>query len=342
MKMPSLVAALAALLTMLFAGGAGASIGDVSRTVDPGIVDVNTDLGYQASSAAGTGIVITSSGEVLTNNHVIRGATTIRVTDIGNGRSYAATVVGYSVSEDLAVLQLKGASNLATVAIGDSSQVKIGAAVAALGNAGGVGGAPASSIGTVTGLGRSITASDGEGSAEQLNGLIKTDAALVPGDSGGPLVDSAGRVIGIDTAGSTTFQLRFGDGATGGGYAIPINRAIALARQIVAGESSATTHVGPSPMMGIDIKPSDYSYVGSDAGSGALIADVLPSSPADHAGLGAGDTITAIDGRRVVSPSSLTSLLLLRAPGDTIRVSFVDQFGNSHKAAVKLATGPPQ
>jgi S1-C subfamily serine protease len=343
MKTPTVIATFAALLTMLAAGGASASIGDVVAAVDPGIVDVNTNLGYQGSSAAGTGIVLTSSGEVLTNNHVIRGATTVRVTDVGNGRSYTATVVGYSVSADIAVLQLRGASNLATVKLGDSSRAKVGDAVAALGNAGGLGGAPASATGKITALGRSITASDGESSAEELRGLIETNAALEPGDSGGPLVDSSGRVLGIDTAGSQSFQFQYrGGSGSGGGYAIPIDRAMTLARQILsAHSSSATTHVGPSPMIGVGVQPRG-GYYGDYAGPGAVVTDVLPSSPADRAGLGTGDTITAIDGRKIDSPSTLTNLLLLRAPGDTIHVAWVDQFGNTRKAAVKLATGPPQ
>ncbi len=279
---------------------------------------------------------------MLTNNHVIRGATTVRVTDIGNGRIYAASVVGYSVSEDIAVLQLKGASNLSTVELGDSSQLKVGDAVSAVGNAEGRGGTPASATGTITGLNRSISASDGQGSYEELTNLIKTSATLIPGDSGGPLVDKTGRVIGIDTAGSNAFEFRYA-GVQSGGYAIPINKAVALARQITHGHSSsATTHIGPSPMIGVDIRPAGSYYVGSDTPSGALIEAVLPSSPADRAGLSSGDRITAIDGRTVASPITLTSLLLLRAPGDTIRVAWVDQSGNKHKAAVRLAAGPPQ
>jgi S1-C subfamily serine protease len=306
---------------------------------------VNTSLGYQASSAAGTGIVLTSSGEVLTNNHVIRGATNLRVTDIGNGRVYSATVVGYSVREDIAVLQLKGASNLSTVPLGDSSRLKVGAAVAALGNADGRGGTPVSATGTITGLNRSINAGDGEGSYEQLTNLIATSATLIPGDSGGPLVDKAGRVIGIDTAGSNVFQFRYAGGQSGGGYAIPINEALALAHRITGGDSSSvTTHIGPSPMIGVDVRAADsYFGCGDPAStSGAVIDSVLPASPAKRAGLSSCDRITSIDGRTVGSPTTLTTLLLLRDPGDTIRVGWVDQLGHPHKAAVRLATGPPQ
>ena len=343
MKTSAPIAAFAALVTLLVAGGAGASVVDVARTVDPGVVDVNTNLGYQGSSGAGTGIVLTSSGEVLTNNHVIRGATTIRVTDIGNGRTYPATVVGYDVGEDIAVLQLSGASNLRTVAIGDSARAKVGDAVAAIGNAGGQGGLPTATAGTVTGLGRSITARDGEGSSERLTGLIETDAALAPGDSGGPLVDSAGRVIGIDTAASRGFQVDYGY-SSGGGYAIPINRAISLAQKIVAGQSSATTHIGPSPLMGVNIQANGpgLNGFGGTSASGALVVGVVRSSPADRAGLVAGDVITSADGKTLVSPVTLTNLLLGKAPGDTIRLAWLDKSGKTYRATVRLATGPPQ
>jgi S1-C subfamily serine protease len=344
-----MVAALAGLMTMALAGGVGAANRDFAQSVNPAIVDVNTNLAYQGSSAAGTGIVLTSSGEVLTNNHVIRGATTIRVTDVGNGRTYSAKVVGYDVSEDIAVLQLKGASNLATVTIGDSSQVKLGDAVAAIGNAGGRGGVPTAAAGTIAGLGQTITANDGDGNSERLIGLIKTDAALEPGDSGGPLVDSAGRVIGIDTAAPSGYQ--YGSAySNGGGYAIPINRGMSIARTIMAGRSSATIHIGASPLVGVNVQSigsgfnNDFSGFnpGSASTSGALVAGVVPSSPADKAGLVAGDVITTADGRTLASPLTLTNLLLHKAPGDTIRLVWYDQFGRTHRATVRLAVGPPQ
>src|SRR5437870_5118992 len=171
-----------------------------------GVVDVTTNLAYQNGAAAGTGIVLTPSGEVLTNNHVIRGATTIRVIDPSTGRGYAATVVGYSIASDVAVLRLRGAAHLRAAALGNSSSVKVGDRVTALGNAGGAGGRPDPAPGRVTGLGRSIVATDGEGRSEQLVGLIRIDAALRPGDSGGPLVSAAGRVVGMNTAASVGFR----------------------------------------------------------------------------------------------------------------------------------------
>ena len=156
----------------------------IASRVDPGLVDVTSTLGYEGATAMGTGIVLTSNGEILTNNHVVNGATSVSVTDIGNGKTYKATVVGYDESHDVAVLQLSGASGLTTATTGNSSTVKVGDSVVGLGNAGGTGGTPSVAPGSVTALNQSITASDeGSGSSEQLSGLIETNADIQPGDS---------------------------------------------------------------------------------------------------------------------------------------------------------------
>jgi S1-C subfamily serine protease len=222
----------------LSASGALASSGtplttsQIAAKTSPGLVDIVSTLGYQNAAAAGTGLVLTSSGEILTNDHVIDGATSIKVTDVGNGHTYTASVVGYDKSDDIAVLQLKNASGLTTVSLGDSSTVKSGDKVVALGNAGGKGGTPSVAAGNVTGLNQAITASDeGGGNAEHLTGMIETNANIQPGDSGGALANTAGQVIGINTAASTTGQAssgsqspdeqwpwdQFGDGQTPSG-----------------------------------------------------------------------------------------------------------------------------
>src|SRR5215831_7652968 len=213
------------------------STSQIASRVSPGLVDVTSTLGYAGATAAGTGIVLTSNGEVLTNNHVINGATSVKVTDIGNGKTYQATVVGYDASHDIAVLQLSGASGLTTTT-GDSSTVRVGDSVVGIGNAGGKGGTPSVAAGTVTALNQSITASDeGSSSSERLSGLIETNADIQAGDSGGPLVNSHGQVIGVDTAassgsgGSSDPFGGFGDnGSSNSGqqtttqaFAIPIN-----------------------------------------------------------------------------------------------------------------------
>jgi S1-C subfamily serine protease len=331
------VLSVAAAAVLAFGPGHPGSIRTTAKTSaspNAGIVVVETGLGYEDGEAAGTGMVLTSSGEVLTNNHVIAGATTIRVVVPGTGRTYTASVVGYDVSDDVAVLQLERASGLATVRIGDSSTLTVGQAVRAVGNAGGTG-SLTSAAGAVTGLGRTITASTENGRSEQLTGLVETNAALRPGDSGGPLLDSSGRVVGMDTAASSG-----GDGfssyasAGSDSYAIPIDRALSIARQIEAGDSSATVHVGGTAFLGIS--------VASEPGSGAGVEGVVSGSAAEGAGLASGDTITAIDGETVDSAEAVSSALADNSPGDEVSVTWTDGSGTQRSEAVTLGSGPPQ
>jgi S1-C subfamily serine protease len=352
-------------------GGSGPNdVSSIAQKVDPGLVDIDTTLGFQQEEAAGTGIVLTSSGEILTNNHVIDGATTISVTDIGNGKTYSASVVGYNRTKDIAVLQLHGASGLQTATIGDSSDVSVGENVVGIGNAGGTGGTPSAAGGTVTALNQSITASDeGDGTSEQLTGLIETNADIQAGDSGGSLVNSSGEVVGIDTAASAGFSFHSSSGQSSGnqGYAIPINAAISIAKAIEAGTASSTTHIGSTAFLGVEVaQGSCSSGVGSgnsgfgsggfgsgsgsgfgsgtsgSASSGALICTVVTSSPAQEGGLAQGDTITSVDSHTVASPSGLTNLLEPFHPGDKVTIGWSDASGQSHTGSVQLSSGPPQ
>lgn len=306
--------------------------GSIASKVDDAIVDINTTVGYQHARAAGTGMVLTSDGEVLTNNHVISGATTISVTDVGNGKTYAATVVGYSKSSDIAVLQLTNASGLATITAA-TSPVQVGAGVVGVGNAGGTGGTPSYAGGVVTALNRQITASDeGDGTSERLIGLIETDANIVAGDSGGPLVNEQGQVVGIDTAASAGFAFR----GSGDGYAIPIATALDVAQQIENGDSSTAVHIGPTAMLGVEVQGNAYSS------NGAVIAGVLSGGPAQRAGLTAGDVITGLAGRQIGGPQDLSDVVLGKTPGTTVTVTYVDREGATRTAQLRLATGPPQ
>jgi S1-C subfamily serine protease len=246
----------------------------IAAKVDPGLVDVVTTLGYQGGKAAGTGMVLTSTGEVLTNNHVIDGATSIKATDVGNGRTYTAKVVGYDKTHDVAVLQLQNASGLQTVTL-SSAGPQTGQKVVALGNALGKGGTPSVVSGRITGLGQSITASDeGAGDAEQLTGMIGHDASIQPGDSGGPLANAEGEVIGMDTAASASSASgspsQSGQAQTATqAFAIPIARASSIAGQIEAGRSSSTVHIGATAFLGVETSPSGLgSAGGSFPGSG--------------------------------------------------------------------------
>jgi S1-C subfamily serine protease len=333
-----LVAASAAAVIALAHGRAKPS----ATPIGGGIVLIDTNLAFQGAAAAGTGMVLTSSGEVLTNNHVISGATTIRVVVPKSGHTYKARVLGYDRTADVALLQLQGASGLKTVSIG-SAELSVGTAVTARGNAGGDG-RITSAPGTVTGLDRSITASDDSGGSEHLTGLIETDAGVQPGESGGPLVNSQGQVVGMDTAASSQFVVQ--DSATTDAFAIPIEKALTIARAISSGQTSATVHIGTTAFLGIEAEPVDapgFGYGGEVAsGSGALIAGVVSGGPAASAGLVAGDVITAINGRIISSPTGITALVVSEKPDAKIRVAYVDLSGTSHTANVTLGSGPAQ
>ena len=307
----------------------------IAAKVDPGVVDVTTSLGYQNGSAAGTGMVLTSSGEILTNNHVVNGATKVNVQVDGQGRIYSAKVVGTDVTDDVAVLQVQGASGWKTLNLGDSSKVAAGDAVVAIGNALNLQGPPSVTQGTITALNQSITANDEDGTSENLTGLIESDAPLRPGDSGGPLVNTSGQVIGMDTAASTGGR-RFQAGS-GSAFAIPINKAKSIADQIFAGHASATVRIGLPPFLGVEVQPSS---VGAAARAGAPVAGIVPGTPAASAGIAAGDTIVSIDGKSISTPSDLTQLLKTHKPGDTVQVGWVTPSGQHRSASVKLATGP--
>jgi S1-C subfamily serine protease len=325
-------------------GNTALTTSQIAAQVSPALVDVVSTLGYQHAQAAGTGLVLTASGEVLTNNHVIEGATSVNVTDVGNGRSYPAKVVGYDRSQDIAVLQLRGASGLKAVNLGNSASAAVGQQVVALGNAGGKGGSPSVVTGQITGLGASITASDGgTGTSEQLTGLIHHNADIQPGDSGGPLVSTAGQVIGIDTAassGSSGFQFAPGPSQTQA-FAIPINEAVSIASQIEAGRASAALHIGPTGFLGVEVlSAAEAAAEGIPAGTGAALGGVLTGSPAQQAGLTAGDVIVSVAGHSVSSPSALQSALGRHHPGDSVAIRWTDQSGQAHSATIVLTTGP--
>jgi S1-C subfamily serine protease len=337
------------------------STSQIAARVDPGLVDVVSTDGDEQATSAGTGIVLTSNGEVLTNNHVIEGATAIKVTDIGNGKTYTAKVVGYDASQDVSVIQLQNASGLTVASLGDSSTVQSGDTVVALGNAGGKGGTPSVASGTVTGLNQSITASDElSGVSEQLTGLIETNADIQPGDSGGSLVNSYGQVIGMDTAASSGYSFQSqGSSQTTQAFAIPINEALSIAKQIQAGTTSADVHIGATAFLGVEIEPSTGSsgsggqggfggqsgFGGQGSGgqasqSAVTIAGTLSGSPAAKAGLTEGDEITAVAGQSVTSSHDVSQSLVKYHPGDSISISWTDTSGQSHTSTLTLASGP--
>jgi len=293
-----------------------------SAQVGPQIVDIDAKLGYQSALGAGTGIVIDGGGVVLTNNHVVAGATDLTARSIGNGQTYPASVIGYDRQHDIAVLQLAG-GGLPSANIGNSDTVRVGEPIVSLGNAGGAGGAPAVEVGTVSAVNQTVSANDAlTGSTETLNGLIQLDANIRPGDSGGPTVNSANQVIGMNTAASQNYHL-----GRGQGFAIPINEAMAIAGQIRSGASSPTVHIGPSAFLGVGV---------NDAPGGAIVRQVIPTGPAAGAGINVGDVISSINGQPVNSATALTNILDQHHPGDGVDVGLGGRNTN-----VTLAGGPP-
>jgi S1-C subfamily serine protease len=325
----------------------------LAAKVDPAIVDISSQLKYNNATAEGTGIVISPSGLVLTNNHVIDEATSVSATLVVSGKTYTAKVLGYDSTDDVALLQLQGASGLKTASLGDSSKVKVGQAVLALGNAGGRGGLPSTAQGTVQGLNRTIQASDnGANTQETLHGMIETNAPIQEGDSGGPLVNSSAQVIGMDTAANTSGFAPDQSEATAG-FAIPINHAISITNQIAAGHASSTVHIGLGGFLGVTAAAaSDPSgcqgnggggfgggFGGSTApvSSGALICQVYPGTPAQAGGLTSGDVITSVNGQTVASSDALTTLMAGDHPGDQLSISYVDANGARHQTSVTLS-----
>ena len=317
-------------------GNSGPAAADASR----GVVDITTTLAG-GGQAAGTGMLLTATGEVLTNNHVIAGSTSISVQVAGTGPTYTGTVVGTDATDDVAVVQLSKASGLPTVKTGSSSSVAVGDTVTAVGNALGQGGAPAVTTGAVTAVGQSITVSDDlTGADRQLTDLIQINAPLQPGDSGGPLLNSSSEVIGMDTAASA--GRRFRNAGSQEGFAIPITKALSIASQIVAGKGSATIQIGPPAYLGVELA-TENSPTGRSAGaSGAAVGGVASGMPAEKAGIKAGDTITSIAGQSVGSASSLEAALATHKPGDKVVVGWTDSSGQRHTAMVQLASGPPK
>jgi len=348
----------------------------VEKKVRPGLVDITATLQYSSETAEGTGMILSAGGLVLTNNHVIDNSTSVKATLVGSGRTYPVKILGYDSTQDVALLQLEGATDLPVVTLGNSSQISIGTPVLALGNAQGRGGAtPAPGI--INALDRSINASDsGSGVTEYLHGMEQTSAQIQQGDSGGALADNAGQVIGMITAANSA------SGQAGGtiGFAIPINTALSIARQIIAGQASSTIYLGEPGFLGVAAATStsanpkkeardeqsvlEHSGFGTDpeglggsgciqselqviapsviapAQSGALIVGVFCDTAVVAAGLVSGDVITAINSQPVTTPASLGALVQQYHPGDVVSVGWTSMNGGKHTASITLGAGP--
>jgi S1-C subfamily serine protease len=365
------------------ASGSGASAAPlnpkaVRKKVDPGLVDIMSTLKFNSETAEGTGMIISTSGLVLTNNHVIDGATSVRANlATSSDQSFTVRVLGYDTADDVALLQLQGASRLTPVTFGNSSQVRLGTPVLALGNAEGHGGAkPAPGI--INALDRSIQASDeGSNSTENLKHMLQTNAKIEQGDSGGALANNAGQVIGMITAANTATPGTSSSSGSGGslGFAIPINSALAIARQIASGHPSATVHIGLPGFLGVQVAQSDSSDPKQQAAdeaqagrngrtgaginscstggqrasvpvhvapiaAGALIVGVVCDSAAQSAGMVPGDVITSVNGQPVTTPGSLSTITGKYHPGVVVSVLWVSRDGIERTTKMRLGEGP--
>ncbi len=289
--------------------------------VQPGVVYIHTQASrggrFFPTQGAGTGVVLTGSGEVLTNAHVVAGATSIKVNLAGESQARDATLVAADTANDLALIKINGASNLKTVELGNSGDLRVGDDVVAIGNALDLKGGFTVTRGIVSALDRSIGAEDGL----TLNGLIQTDAAINPGNSGGPLVNAGGQVIGINTAVDGQGQNI--------GFAIAIDKAKPIVERLRSGQSTGIT---PRGYLGV-------SSQGVAGTPGATVVDVGPGTPAAAAGLAVGDVIVAMDSQQIADPDGLSSAISGKKPGDRVTVAY-QRGGTRRTAQVTLGTRP--
>jgi putative serine protease PepD len=305
------------------AAGQAVDWSKVAKAVEPSVVAISTRS--QFSGSEGSGVVLDTKGHVLTNNHVVAGVTqggSLTVT-LSDGRSYDATIVGTDPSTDLAVIAMKGATDLQPATLGDSDAVAVGAPVMAVGNPLGLAGTVTTGI--VSALDRPVTTSnestgDSAASGDSLvvTNAIQTDAAVNPGNSGGALVDTSGRVIGIPSSIASLGQSAMGSqaGSIGLGFSIPINEAKSIADQLMA--DGTVEH----PFLGISLKDGTVEQ-GAAHRAAALVTDVSAGSPAQTAGLRAGDAVLAVDGESVNSSESLVAQIRERSVGDTVELTIM-------------------
>jgi S1-C subfamily serine protease len=310
-------------------------IQSILARVEPAVVNINTQGGggRLGGSGAGTGMVINGNGQVLTNAHVVSGASSVTVTFAGQSQTHPATVTSADPSADVALVQIQGVSGLPTVTLGDSGAAQVGDSVLAIGNALDLGNQPTVTEGIISALNRTLNSG-----GESLSGLLQTDAAISPGNSGGPLVNSAGQVIGMNTAVLTGSAQ---EPAQNIGFAIPINQAKTKISQLKPGQGvnngSATAPNGA--FLGVGVADQSGSTPGAPGGSGALVEQVVPSSPASKIGLQAGDVIVALDNKPVSSASDLASAIGSHHPGDHVQVSWTRN-GARQSAAATLTNSP--
>lgn len=310
-----------------------ADVQAVLARVEPAVVSIQSQSAPTAASgdfvqAAGTGMIITSDGEVLTNDHVIAGAAAITVTLFGQTQERPARVIGTDPPYDLALVQIEHASGLPAVVFGSSATARVGDEVLAIGNALALSGGPSVTQGIISAEHRSLTATNDAGQTEDLTGLLQTDAAINPGNSGGPLVDASAHVIGMNTAVASSSA---GNApAQNIGFAIPVDTITARLAELRRGGTGGSDGTGSAPA-----PAANTAYLGVTVGpvtsavrelehltpsSGALVLAVEPGSPAASAGIEVGDVVVSFDGTPITSPEDVTAAIHPHAPGDHVQL----------------------
>jgi putative serine protease PepD len=298
----------------------GLSVNSIYKLANRGVVEVKVTSqatgafgGTQSQSAEGSGFVYDTSGHLITNQHVVDGATSVRVT-FWNGKTYTASVVGTDPSTDLAVLDVNAPSSvLFPLTLGNSSKVQVGDNVVAIGAPFGL--AETVTAGIVSALHRQITSPNNF----SIDDSIQTDAAINHGNSGGPLLDAQGHVIGVNA------QIESDSGGSDGvGFAIPSDTIKSIASQLIS--SGKAQHA----YLGVQL---------GDTGSNARVASIKANTPAAKAGLRAGDVITAIGGTHVSSSDEVRAAINARKPGERVSVTYTRN-GTSHTVSLTLASRP--
>jgi serine protease Do len=309
----------------------GMDVQGILEEVEESVVTIETSgvTSGGAFDGAGTGVLLSADGLVVTNAHVIAQSGGIRVRTF-DGATVDASLVGSEPSADLAVIRIEGASDLAPAALGSSASLVVGEPVIAIGNALNLGGQPSVTTGIVSAVNRTLEGPDG-----MLSDLIQTDAAINPGNSGGPLVDSTGAVVGINTA--------IIEDSQNIGFAIAIDRAKPIIDRIQAGGGEITPD---TPRLGVTtvgvetVEDEVKDRLGITAEEGAFVYDVLPGSGAETAGIVQGDVILAIDGERVTSNARLGELIGEHAPGDSVEVR-IEREGEEQTLTAELGRQGP-
>ena len=321
---PTAVQSPIAIVSPITAPNGSLDTNAIAAKVDPAIVDINTVT--TGGNASGTGQILTPDGELLTNNHVVDGSISISVVIAGRSGKFSAHVIGVAPAQDVALIQIEGLSGLPTVTIAPSSSVKVGDPVLAIGNALGQGGLPSVTTGHVVALDQTITASEGNGTSEQLSGMIQSDAPIQPGDSGGAIVNSAGQVVGMITAGDVQ---GFRSQTSTVNYSIPTDTAISLVNKIRSGAASADIVYGQVGFMGVSVR-------NASPGPGAQVVTVQPGSPAESAGITPGAVITKVGGTTIANSAALGTAIRSHKAGDRVSVTWTDQSG-THTTTMTLA-----